>query len=68
MSTARKLIMDLPSGPLDVYRKRATFDWKSFKLALEGEDSIKFQVLKQILISFISKYCRIYFLSMIYIH
>ncbi|XP_012224250.1 peroxisomal acyl-coenzyme A oxidase 3 [Linepithema humile] len=43
MSTAEKLIMDLPSGPLDVYRKRATFDWKSFKLALEGEDDIRFQ-------------------------
>ncbi|XP_011630251.1 peroxisomal acyl-coenzyme A oxidase 3 isoform X3 [Pogonomyrmex barbatus] len=30
-------------GPLDAYRKRATFDWKSFKLALDGEDSIRFQ-------------------------
>lgn len=41
------LIKDLPKGPLDVYRRRATFDWKSFKLALEGEDNMLFQVLKK---------------------
>ncbi|KAI5641659.1 acyl-CoA oxidase domain-containing protein [Phthorimaea operculella] len=28
---------DLPSGPLDVYRKNASFDWKQLKLALEGD-------------------------------
>lgn len=44
MSTANNLIKDLPSGPLDVYRKRATFDWKSFKLSLEGEDSVRMQL------------------------
>lgn len=39
-----KLIEDLPNGPLDVYRKRASFNWKSLKLNLEGEDWIKSQV------------------------
>lgn len=48
MSIANNLIKDLPKGPLDAYRKRATFDWKSFKLTLEGEDSVRFQVLKLI--------------------
>ncbi|GAB1864727.1 Acyl-coenzyme A oxidase [Camponotus japonicus] len=43
MSIANNLIKDLPKGPLDVYRKRATFDWKSFKLTLEGEDGVRFQ-------------------------
>ncbi|XP_018398921.1 PREDICTED: peroxisomal acyl-coenzyme A oxidase 3 isoform X2 [Cyphomyrmex costatus] len=43
MSTDKNLIKDLPSGPLDIYRKRATFDWKSFKLSLEGEDFIQSQ-------------------------
>lgn len=43
MSTANNLINDLPKGPLDVYRKRATFDWKSFKLNLEGETCLEFQ-------------------------
>ncbi|XP_026330000.1 peroxisomal acyl-coenzyme A oxidase 3 [Hyposmocoma kahamanoa] len=28
---------DLPSGPLDVYRSSASFDWKRLKLALEGD-------------------------------
>jgi len=46
MSTASILIEDLPRGPLDAYRKRATFDWKSFKLALEGKDSVRYQVMK----------------------
>lgn len=44
MSTASNLIEDLPRGPLDAYRKRATFDWKSLKLSLEGEDCIQYQV------------------------
>ncbi|XP_012527956.1 peroxisomal acyl-coenzyme A oxidase 3 [Monomorium pharaonis] len=43
MSTASDLIKDLPKGPLDSYRKRATFDWKSFKLSLEGEDRVLYQ-------------------------
>lgn len=43
MSTASSLISDLPKGPLDIYRKRATFDWKSFKLNLDGEDCVRFQ-------------------------
>lgn len=48
MSTVNNLIRDLPEGPLDAYRKRATFDWKSFKLTLESEDNVRFQVLELI--------------------
>ncbi|XP_033230588.1 peroxisomal acyl-coenzyme A oxidase 3-like isoform X2 [Belonocnema kinseyi] len=33
-------IEELPNGPLDVYRKRASFNWKLLKLNLEGEDCI----------------------------
>ncbi|KAG5318236.1 ACOX3 oxidase, partial [Pseudoatta argentina] len=44
MSIANNFIKDLPKGPLDAYRKRATFDWKSFKLSLEGEDSVRSQL------------------------
>lgn len=43
MSTASNLIKDLPKGPLDAYRKRATFDWKSFKLSFIGEEGIRYQ-------------------------
>ncbi|XP_043479794.1 peroxisomal acyl-coenzyme A oxidase 3-like isoform X2 [Leptopilina heterotoma] len=37
------LIQDLPKGPLDVYRKQASFNWKSLKFNLFGEDLLKFQ-------------------------
>lgn len=30
-------VPDLPTGPLDVYRNSASFDWKRLKLALEGD-------------------------------
>ncbi|XP_018317694.1 peroxisomal acyl-coenzyme A oxidase 3 isoform X2 [Mycetomoellerius zeteki] len=43
MSTTDNLIKDLPNGPLDAYRKRATFNWKSFKLSLEGENFVRMQ-------------------------
>lgn len=39
-----ELIRDLPKGPLEVYRKRATFNWKSMKVNLLGEGLIKYQV------------------------
>jgi len=48
MLPASNLIKDLPKGPLNAYRKRATFDWKSFKLTLEGEENVLFQVLEVI--------------------
>ena len=32
-----------PSGPLDKFRKQATFDWKQMKMLLEGEDVIRFK-------------------------
>ena len=40
----KDIIADLPKGPLDSYRKCATFNWKLLKLNLEGEDFVKFQV------------------------
>ena len=36
-------INDLPSGPLDAYRKKASFDWKKMKILMEGEDNIRFK-------------------------
>ncbi|KAB7498584.1 Peroxisomal acyl-coenzyme A oxidase 3 [Armadillidium nasatum] len=35
------LIPDLPSGPLDVYRKQASFNWKKMKLFLESPEDIE---------------------------
>lgn len=39
-----ELIPDWPSGPLDVYRKKASFDWKRLKLAVEDEDVIRIKM------------------------
>ncbi|KAM3857625.1 peroxisomal acyl-coenzyme A oxidase 3 [Diretmus argenteus] len=36
-------VADLPSGPLDVYRKKASFNWKDMLLFMEGEDVVAFK-------------------------
>ncbi|KAJ8262313.1 hypothetical protein GJAV_G00165050 [Gymnothorax javanicus] len=36
-------IPDLPSGPLDVYRKKASFCWKDMVRFLDDEDTIAFK-------------------------
>lgn len=38
--------MDFPSGPLDIYRKKASFNWKEMLNLLEGEDIQTFKVSK----------------------
>lgn len=37
-------IFDFPPSALDVYRKKASFDWKQMKLLFVGRDMIEFQV------------------------
>ena len=39
------ILPDMPAGPLDLYRKKASFDWKKLKVAIEGQEAIRFQVL-----------------------
>lgn len=34
-------IPDMPSGPLDEYRKRAKFDWKQLRLIFEEENLLR---------------------------
>uniref|UniRef100_G3N6R3 Acyl-coenzyme A oxidase n=1 Tax=Gasterosteus aculeatus aculeatus TaxID=481459 RepID=G3N6R3_GASAC len=36
-------VADLPSGPLDFYRKKASFNWKDMLFFLEGEDIVAFK-------------------------
>lgn len=38
------LLKDFPPGPLDDYRKKASFSWKKMRLFLDGEDMIRFKV------------------------
>lgn len=37
----KQLLPDFPSGPLDNYRKSASFDWKKMKIYLDSEELIK---------------------------
>ena len=39
------VLPDFPAGPLDFYRKRASFDWKKLKTFIETEEVVKFQVI-----------------------
>ena len=56
--TLEEILKDFPPGPLDLYRKRASFDWKQMKLFIEGEDVLKFKVKKLLLI--LNKICNLY--------
>lgn len=37
-------VADLPSGPLDIYRKKASFNWKDMLHFIEGEEIQVFKV------------------------
>ncbi|KAF7646834.1 hypothetical protein LDENG_00181690 [Lucifuga dentata] len=37
------IVDDLPSGPLDIYRKKASFNWKEMLFFIDGEEAIKFK-------------------------
>lgn len=38
------ILPDFHSGPLDHYRKQATFPWKKLRLFIEDEGLLKFKV------------------------
>lgn len=40
----KKYYPDLPAGPLDRYRKNASFDWRRMKLVYENLNTIKLKV------------------------
>lgn len=40
----KALLPDLPRGPLEAYRARASFCWKEMVLFLEGEDVLRLKV------------------------
>ena len=44
--TLSEVLADFPPGPLDVYRKKASFDWKKMKVFVNEEDLLLFRVLK----------------------
>lgn len=38
------LIKDWTYGPLDIYRKKASFNWKKLQILLEGEKALRIKV------------------------
>lgn len=44
MSEIEKLLPDFPPGPLDVYRKQASFCWRKLITLIDGEDGVKLMV------------------------
>lgn len=36
-------VADLPSGPLDIYRKKASFNWKDMLRFIDGDDIVTFK-------------------------
>lgn len=38
-------IPDLPTGPLDTYRKRSSFDWKKLRLVFEEVNLLRVKVI-----------------------
>jgi hypothetical protein len=43
-AAALEFLKDFPEGPLDQYRKHASFDWKSMALVMEPEPMLRFKV------------------------
>ncbi|XKL67685.1 hypothetical protein PGB90_003176 [Kerria lacca] len=41
MSNLNDILVDLPSGPLDVYRNQASFSWKKLITLVDGEDLVR---------------------------
>eukprot|EP00064_Thunnus_orientalis_P016405 superscaffoldBa00003248_g16470 len=36
-------VADLPSGPLDIYRQKASFNWKEMLCFIDGEETLAFK-------------------------
>lgn len=44
MNTCSDILKDFESGPLDVYRKRSTINWKKMRVFIESEDILRYKV------------------------
>ena len=40
----QEILKDFPAGPLDLYRKKATFKWQDLSLLMNGENSLLLKV------------------------
>lgn len=44
MNTCSDILKDFEPGPLDVYRKRSTINWKKMRVFIESEDILRYKV------------------------
>ncbi|XP_052800713.1 peroxisomal acyl-coenzyme A oxidase 3-like [Mya arenaria] len=42
-ASSLELMKDFPPGPLDLYRSKASFNWKEMRMFLDGEDILRFK-------------------------
>jgi len=45
MNICNDILKDFEPGPLDVYRNRATINWKKMRVFIESEDILRYKVI-----------------------
>lgn len=61
MNTCSDILKDFESGPLDVYRKRATINWKKMRVFIESEDILRYKVIINVIIKSLYIYIIFYY-------
>jgi len=51
MNTCSDILKDFESGPLDVYRKQSTINWKKMRVFIESEEVLRYKVYNLVSIS-----------------
>lgn len=63
MQTCSDILKDFESGPLDIYRKNSTIDWKKMKVFIESEDILRYKVINKYLVKLLWVQLQIFFLD-----
>lgn len=63
MQTCSDILKDFESGPLDIYRKNSTIDWKKMKVFIESEDILRYKVINKYLVKLLCVQLQIFFLD-----
>lgn len=45
MNTCSDILKDFEAGPLDIYRRQSTIDWRKMKVFLESEEILRYKVI-----------------------
>ena len=65
-----ELLKDFKPGPLEQYRKKASFDWKKMKIFLLTEEIVRYQVSRECSFCYVHwlffMWCQLYLLLLFY--